>query len=592
MIGLQYLGVSARLTAATCLIFNLVAVGILVPSPAYADRLRPARSDGVVRALAIGIDRYKHPDVMPTLEGAVADATDIAAAVRKSGSADVTLLLDAQVTRAAVTRSMQDLIARTRFGDLVVVSFAGHGTQDIEQVAGSEPDGLDEYFVLHGFGPDGGGERIVDDQMFDWLKSLSDKGAGVIFLADSCHGGGMTKASDPRAGRLSVRGVKRVTRAAEAGPGHYFIEGLDGITGELRQRQWQADEQAAAQIPGLLFIGAVDAKTLTPELAIGGEGTLRGAASYALARALSGAAADREGRTTRHALMTYIQDLVRTLSLERQTPVTEPWRREAAGDVLFRHDRARPATAAASIGNRPHPGARPIVTAKPETVVPGAFLPPSWLTQSERGARRPAGPEKVLETPAGHGVERGEAGASHLLFDARSGDLLTPSGDVLAYAVAREGLQAAVDRFRAHGELAALAARNPLALAISPRGRALADGEAFAITAGGLYGRHVILANITGNGVLQLLNPPGTLAPLAREDQMTFRFEASPPFGSDTFVVIASAARLAEMELELALLARTTPPRPLELAGILERHLGAGDAIGVLTYATAPGIRR
>jgi hypothetical protein len=60
---------------------------------------------------------------------------------------------------------------------------------------GGETDHLNENFILANDEPSGPSsvERIVDDEMHAWLKAADDKDIEVIFVADSCHSGTMTR---------------------------------------------------------------------------------------------------------------------------------------------------------------------------------------------------------------------------------------------------------------------------------------------------------------------------------------------------------------------------------------------------------------
>src|SRR3954469_141005 len=104
--------------------------------------------EGQVRALVIGIDAYRH--VRP-LKGAVPDAQDIEASLRRNGVADVTSLIDDAADRDSVLRAINSLLTRTMPSDLLLLSTAGHGAQEPEHVKGSQPDGMDSVFLLPGF---------------------------------------------------------------------------------------------------------------------------------------------------------------------------------------------------------------------------------------------------------------------------------------------------------------------------------------------------------------------------------------------------------------------------------------------------------
>ena len=161
---------------------------------------------GDVRALIIGIDAYRH---FRPLKGAVADARDIEGALTRMGTKDVTMLIDGEADRAGILRQIDGLITRTRPNDLVVLSIAGHGTQEPERVKGSEPDGMENVFLLPGFEPTptGSQQRVLGKEFNHFIKQFELRGARVLFVADTCHGGGMARDIDPRAEEMSFRQV-------------------------------------------------------------------------------------------------------------------------------------------------------------------------------------------------------------------------------------------------------------------------------------------------------------------------------------------------------------------------------------------------
>src|SRR5262245_36066000 len=83
---------------------------------------------GQVRALVIGINQYAS-DSLPSLKGAEADAADFVATLKKLGVTDLTDFIGPRASRSAVEGAIKGLIARTRAGDLVIITFAGHGLQ-------------------------------------------------------------------------------------------------------------------------------------------------------------------------------------------------------------------------------------------------------------------------------------------------------------------------------------------------------------------------------------------------------------------------------------------------------------------------------
>ena len=165
---------------------------------------------GQVRALVIGIDAYQH---VRQLKGAVADARDIQSTLKTMGVRDVTTLIDAQAERTAFLREIGALVDRTRANDLIFLSIAGHGTQEPERVKGSEPDGMENVFLLASFEPTAAGsqQRILGGEFNHFIKQFEARGARVVFIADTCHGGGMARDIDPRAQEMSFRQVPRYT---------------------------------------------------------------------------------------------------------------------------------------------------------------------------------------------------------------------------------------------------------------------------------------------------------------------------------------------------------------------------------------------
>src|SRR5262249_52466070 len=180
-----------------------VIAAVLAPA-AQAAMIRSPQG-GEVRAVVIGVDAYQF---VPQLRGAVADARDIEQSLRNQGVRDLTVLYDAAADRATVLRALDQLVQRSRPGDLVVLSLAGHGVQEPEHIKGSQPDGLDNVFVLAGFNPGtaaGMQQRIIGTEFNHVIKQFESKGVSVMFVADACYGGGLAREIDPRAGELSYR---------------------------------------------------------------------------------------------------------------------------------------------------------------------------------------------------------------------------------------------------------------------------------------------------------------------------------------------------------------------------------------------------
>ncbi|WP_341648157.1 caspase family protein [Thauera humireducens] len=165
------------------------------------------------RALCIGINDY--PGTDSDLSGCVNDARDWSAELQGRGF-EVTTLLDAQATRAAMIAAIEALIAGAQKNDTLVFTYSGHGTWVVDK-DGDEPDGRDEALCpwdIHRKGP------LLDDE----IRPLFDsRGAGVrlLLISDSCHSGSVTRGDDsdldpggPRARFLPPRSLDEGRRTA------------------------------------------------------------------------------------------------------------------------------------------------------------------------------------------------------------------------------------------------------------------------------------------------------------------------------------------------------------------------------------------
>jgi hypothetical protein len=115
------------------------------------------------------------------------DAKDMAAIAHAAGMTS-TLLLTKEATRKNVLVSVRAASGTLQSGDLLFVSYSGHGGQ-ITDVSGEEDDKLDETWCLY----DG---ELIDDEVFLELRRIA-AGVRVLVLSDSCHSGTVTRARVP-----------------------------------------------------------------------------------------------------------------------------------------------------------------------------------------------------------------------------------------------------------------------------------------------------------------------------------------------------------------------------------------------------------
>lgn len=134
------------------------------------------------QAVSIGINYNRTPN---QLNGCLNDAYDWAALLKNAGFM-VDTLLEKAATRAAILRAFRTLVADANDGDVVCLTYSGHGTW-IPDTNGDEADGRDECLCPIDMGRDGH-NLIVDDEIGAILFKLKP-GAKFLFISDSCHSG-------------------------------------------------------------------------------------------------------------------------------------------------------------------------------------------------------------------------------------------------------------------------------------------------------------------------------------------------------------------------------------------------------------------
>ena len=374
------------------------AAGALAqPGEALADDLR-APGGGTIRALVVGVDVYSRLPASVQLQGARADAEDIAEALSRDGVKPV-VLFDADVTRANIVARMDSLVAELKPGDLVLFAYAGHGMQTPEYARwqGIDPDGVNEQIALSGFSFSGEGvdEIIVNPEIRAWLSRLDAKGVDAVVIMDSCFGGGMREV-DPRTGMIRTRVLR--ASAAQIRAGEDERGKFAGIP--MTDKEARADVELMSHVT---FLAGATSRSVVPEtpgLAASGP---RGALSYFFARALGGKSA-KDGVTTRQALYEYLKHNVRGATQDRQLIQVEPQSPEPSiyGKPVFTFAEAAPADQASN--TPPAPGAATLANdgAAPPAQASNTPPPPSNEPPQDQGqAPSPAATDVPL--PPGYG---------------------------------------------------------------------------------------------------------------------------------------------------------------------------------------------
>ena len=104
-------------------------------------------------------------------------------------------------TYANITKAVDEIHARSKPGDQVVIVLCGHGSQvpcpKTPKISSPvEADGLDEVFLpadVRSWTPEGIENGILDDEIGLWLERFQHKGVHVWVVFDCCHAAGLAK---------------------------------------------------------------------------------------------------------------------------------------------------------------------------------------------------------------------------------------------------------------------------------------------------------------------------------------------------------------------------------------------------------------
>jgi metacaspase-1 len=157
------------------------------------------------KALLIGIGTYPRENGWKSLSS-INDIHYLQSILKIKGftEKDIALLLNEQATFSGIEKAMQNLIAQTKSGDIIMLHFSGHG-QQITDDNGDEADGYDEAWIPYDagsrFDPTGyrGEKHLRDDVVGAWVTALSQKvgSKGSVFVSiDACHSGTATRSQE------------------------------------------------------------------------------------------------------------------------------------------------------------------------------------------------------------------------------------------------------------------------------------------------------------------------------------------------------------------------------------------------------------
>lgn len=148
------------------------------------------------------------------------DVPLITDALESQGFKDISLLTDADATKAGIIAAIEALTAKAQKGDIVVFHFSGHGQQIQDDNGDEKDDGYDEAIipydakVRYETGVYEGENHLRDDELdvlFNNLREKLGNDGNLLVILDACHSGTAT-----RGGMDNARG----TMSKMAKPGY------------------------------------------------------------------------------------------------------------------------------------------------------------------------------------------------------------------------------------------------------------------------------------------------------------------------------------------------------------------------------------
>ncbi|MFT7460869.1 MAG: hypothetical protein ACI909_003559 [Planctomycetota bacterium] len=260
----------------------------------------------------IGINDYimKNAD----LDGAVNDANDIWTSVALLNPSESQLLIDEAATRKTILTTWQRYLDDAGSGDTILITYSGHGAKEADSDATEELDGYEEVMVLAGFQSDGSAsrERIFDNEIDHLAWKAHRKGINLIFLADACFSGGLTRSFDPD------------SQGSSAPKSRFTSYQL--ANDQLSRAEKRPDKNQQGVPSSFVFLSAQTEEEVIYEIDLPlGQQKKRGALSYAFSRAIEGQADfNKDAVLSRRELFGYLQDKVPALSDYLQEPELLP----------------------------------------------------------------------------------------------------------------------------------------------------------------------------------------------------------------------------------------------------------------------------
>lgn len=141
-------------------------------------------------SLHIGLNEvdYTHYGKIPALKAAVNDAVVWQQFAKKLGYSSAALH-DKQAIASAVKRKLDAYAKKMKAGDILLLTYAGHGGEmSNDKAGGFDDEALDQTWCLYD-------RQLLDDELFECFEGFAS-GTRIVVVSDSCHSGTVTKNLD------------------------------------------------------------------------------------------------------------------------------------------------------------------------------------------------------------------------------------------------------------------------------------------------------------------------------------------------------------------------------------------------------------
>lgn len=285
----------------------------------------PQRSSAENRALLVGVTGYPRLNAIPEVPKLRGPDNDVNlmrhVLIQRGFSPDkIRVLSTAKAqpspTRNAILAALDQMAGDARSGDQVVVYLSGHGSQQPAENTPDnwEQDGLDEVFLPTDVREWHNGDKrvkgaITDNEIGKSLGKITQIGAYVWFIADTCHSGTITRGNP---------GVARQVPANALIP-ESILEAARSTAISTHPTSANPGSPGSTS-PGWVEMYACQPHESTPELPLGGESDkYYGLFTYHLAQALLNA----EGAFSHADLMEQVRAAYRARGIESPSPVLQ-----------------------------------------------------------------------------------------------------------------------------------------------------------------------------------------------------------------------------------------------------------------------------